>query len=339
MCDYGLFFVVVYLMAIVCENLVGAISSLLDSRTLQKLPLKTPCKLSFYRLSDDYVEVNVTKLNSEDLQLEMARIRGYSKNKTEKEKIGHDRIEADIENKNRSMVRSKQSVEKRIIKMGADRMLTLTFQENICDIDKANIALKTMLASLRKIKKGFQYVVVPERQKRGAIHYHFALERFFAWNDLLIMWRKCITKAGIKGSGGIHINKKFKNKHRKGDQRNLVALAKYLAKYIGKEVDGEQEIFTKGKKRYYASKFIENKKEIVYSCYCWVMYEYEIMRVILQTLFLAFKQSFYVYKEFKYMSWCWQHAKKYIFLSSKKHISIESQVANYYPKTLFVSDF
>lgn len=54
--------------------------------------------------------------------------------------------------------------------------ITLTFAENISDIEKAHhdflIWRKQVKRALQKQKKEFFYIAVPEFQKRGAVHYH-----------------------------------------------------------------------------------------------------------------------------------------------------------------------
>lgn len=50
--------------------------------------------------------------------------------------------------------------------------LTLTFSENIKDIDIANQCFNSWLTLIRRYFPDFAYLCVPEFQKRGAVHYH-----------------------------------------------------------------------------------------------------------------------------------------------------------------------
>lgn len=50
--------------------------------------------------------------------------------------------------------------------------LTLTFAENVKDIDFANKCFNSWLTSVRQSFHDFSYLCVPEFQKRGAVHYH-----------------------------------------------------------------------------------------------------------------------------------------------------------------------
>lgn len=50
--------------------------------------------------------------------------------------------------------------------------ITLTFKENITDLDYANKEFNKFIKRVRYIKNDFSYLAVPEFQKRGAVHYH-----------------------------------------------------------------------------------------------------------------------------------------------------------------------
>ena len=50
--------------------------------------------------------------------------------------------------------------------------LTLTFADNVKDIDFANKCFNSWLTSIRLLFPVFAYLCVPEFQKRGAVHYH-----------------------------------------------------------------------------------------------------------------------------------------------------------------------
>lgn len=50
--------------------------------------------------------------------------------------------------------------------------LTLTFAENVMDIDFANKCFNSWLTLIRRYYPDFAYLCVPEFQKRGAVHYH-----------------------------------------------------------------------------------------------------------------------------------------------------------------------
>ena len=52
------------------------------------------------------------------------------------------------------------------------QFLTLTFAENVTDIDYANKKFSYYVDQVRRVYKDFRYLCIPEFQKRGAVHYH-----------------------------------------------------------------------------------------------------------------------------------------------------------------------
>lgn len=54
--------------------------------------------------------------------------------------------------------------------------MTLTFAENFQDIDKADRKMKYMFKKFRENYGDTKYIGVREKQKRGAIHYHFLVQ-------------------------------------------------------------------------------------------------------------------------------------------------------------------
>ena len=74
----------------------------------------------------------------------------------------------------RNIIRSKFQLE-RLIKSNEKEFktfITLTFAENLGNIDLANKKFNIWRTYIKRLKKDFKYVCVPEFQKRGAVHYH-----------------------------------------------------------------------------------------------------------------------------------------------------------------------
>ena len=77
-----------------------------------------------------------------------------------------------IEYKN--ILRSKFQLQ-RIVKSNEEEFktfLTLTFAENLGDVELANKKFAIWRTKVKSIFKDFKYVCVPEFQKRGSVHYH-----------------------------------------------------------------------------------------------------------------------------------------------------------------------
>jgi len=112
------------------------------------------------------------KKKEDNFELELKKIK-INKMFDENEKhYAKNNLIENIEEKN--IIRSKLQCQK-LAKANADEFktfITLTFAENVIDIDKANIRLKYFIDKIRRIYKEFKYIGVPEFQKRGAVHYH-----------------------------------------------------------------------------------------------------------------------------------------------------------------------
>jgi len=114
----------------------------------------------------------IRKKKEDNFELELKKIK-INKMFDENEKhYAKNNLIENIEEKN--IIRSKLQCQK-LAKANADEFktfITLTFAENVIDIDKANIRLKYFIDKIRRIYKEFKYIGVPEFQKRGAVHYH-----------------------------------------------------------------------------------------------------------------------------------------------------------------------
>lgn len=74
----------------------------------------------------------------------------------------------------KNIIRSKLQCQ-RIAKANMEQwktFITLTFKENVEDIDYANNKFRNFVTLLKRHYKDFMYLCVPEYQKRGAVHYH-----------------------------------------------------------------------------------------------------------------------------------------------------------------------
>lgn len=137
--------------------------------------------------------------------------------------------------------------------------VTLTFKENLKDIEYANKCFNSFRTYIKKLKNDFKYVAVPEFQKRGAVHYHLLTN--IDYNDLNLLsqeekklynrsskkWQ--VGKNIIGWSKGFSLVKTIENV-------NIVA---YISKYMTKDIDNRLW----GKRRYYYSQSLI-KPETIY---------------------------------------------------------------------------
>lgn len=133
------------------------------------------------------------------------------------------------ENEDRSVRRARSRLRKLILSVQADHMLTLTYRDNVTDFDQACDDLSKFVRVVKGKLPGWIYVAVAERQKRGAWHWHMAV---CGRQDVALLreaWRHTI------GAGNIDVTPP------KGiGKQRLLALVKYLGKYLSKEFGGDE---------------------------------------------------------------------------------------------------
>jgi hypothetical protein len=113
-----------------------------------------------------------------------------------------------------------------------DKFLTLTFADNVTDIEYANNEYRKFIKRLNRRYPNVKYISVIEFQKRGAIHYHSLINLPYVDQPLL---------EDLWGNGFIFIEKLTK----------VDNVGAYLSKYMGKDAIDKR---LKGKKAYFTSR-------------------------------------------------------------------------------------
>ncbi|MFA5770487.1 MAG: hypothetical protein WC894_03270 [Patescibacteria group bacterium] len=119
-----------------------------------------------------------------------------------------------------------------------DKFITLTFKDtekfDIRDLTYCNFRKERFVKKLKEIKPDLKYIIVPEYQKRGAVHYHILC-------NLQYIPKGLFKKYWIYGFSSIDAIKEL--------DKSLFYLTKYISKntYIAE---------FKGRRRFYASKNI-----------------------------------------------------------------------------------
>lgn len=123
--------------------------------------------------------------------------------------------------------------------------ITLTFKDNVTDISYANKKFNQFISNVRKLKKDFKYLAVPEFQKRGAVHYHLLSN--LNYDDGVIIPQK------NKKGNAINIDSLYDVKYWSFGfcrvdfiKNNYKKIFSYLTKYMTKDID--DRLFSK--KRY-----------------------------------------------------------------------------------------
>lgn len=144
------------------------------------------------------------------------------------------------------------------------RFLTLTFRQNIQDVELASKTferfVKYMNYDLKEEGKEFKYIAVIEFQKRGAIHFHLIcdglpMNRKGYRNHVRDRWRQAIrTVTGAEGDGVGNIDLK-KISH-------VDNVGAYVVKYMTK-AEADKRLF--GKKLYRTSQGLKKPVERIFN--------------------------------------------------------------------------
>lgn len=119
----------------------------------------------------DYVQVyyfeNIkTKKGKKEKEIDINNL--YKSEKTFKKRNELKTIEFKNINRSKFQLQRLVKANEKVFKT----FITLTFADNIKNIEVANKKFDIWRTKIKSIYKDFQYVCVPEFQKRGAVHYH-----------------------------------------------------------------------------------------------------------------------------------------------------------------------
>lgn len=121
--------------------------------------------------------------------------------------------------------------------------ITLTIKENISDPDIANQYLQVWVKNIRKIYPQFKYLGVPERQGRGAIHFHLLTNlepgcEFIPKRKLKKLWQKDIKQyLNIEYYDIKYWNHGFSSVFDLNTTDENFSIIAYLSKYFWKDKD------------------------------------------------------------------------------------------------------
>jgi len=159
----------------------------------------------------------------------------------------------------RSVRRSRQKVRHTIKALEADHMLTLTYRENMQDIDRLKADFKRFVRMMVARFPAWQYVAVRETQERGALHLHLAVKGRQPLNYIRKCWYISIGGSSedvgesTKGAINVRAPSRFSGRQGKSVKWKVQKLAGYLTKYLAKDIEGVEHY----SKRYWHSKGIE----------------------------------------------------------------------------------
>jgi hypothetical protein len=129
--------------------------------------------------------------------------------------------------------------------IGADRIVTCTFHENLQDLRVARRVWNDFVALMRARFPEWKFAAVVERQERGALHFHAGVAGWQNVNYLRTAWRRAAGKFG----GNINVTPEKRRWGAEVEERPVRRIASYLAKYLGKSFGW----MPKGSRRFTAS--------------------------------------------------------------------------------------
>lgn len=147
----------------------------------------------------------------------------------------------------KSRARARRTVRQKGLMMKPDRILTLTYRKNVTSLAEAWKDFGKFTRKMRwRFGERWKYICVPEFQKRGAVHFHCAIEGYYPVEIVRTFWWEIVGM----GQGNIDITSP---KRRNGNaSRSPKKVIQYITKYITKSDAAEFN-----GKRYSASTNIE----------------------------------------------------------------------------------
>lgn len=122
-----------------------------------------------------------------------------------------------------------------------NKFMTLTFADNVTDLATANYLFNKFILRISYKYSSFEYLAVPEFQKRGAVHYHVLCKLpFIEIPELQAIW----------AHGFIKLNR----------IDNVNNVGAYVCKYLSKDMFDER---TFGKKKFFRSQTLTKALEIL----------------------------------------------------------------------------
>lgn len=143
-------------------------------------------------------------------------------------------------NEHRARARATGAIRRKCITISADHLVTLTYRDNVANRDRVLRDLDRLRRMLSRAGYPMPFVAVLECQQRGAIHPHLAVRGF---QDVRLL-RRCWYKIVGNGQGQVNVRGP-----RPGS--SPVKLARYLSKYVSKDLDHLPREF--GEHRYFSS--------------------------------------------------------------------------------------
>lgn len=143
-----------------------------------------------------------------------------------REKSEQERVDSSVQ-------RTKKTIRQRCMAFSVDRLLTLTYKENMQDRRRCYEDTARFIQRCQSVNLIPKYIAVPELQSRGAWHVHIVLRGYMPVRIMRRIWREIVGEYEGKPNGNVNIAYRKRGALAQTPWR----LANYLGKYIGKSVE------------------------------------------------------------------------------------------------------
>lgn len=133
--------------------------------------------------------------------------------------------------------------------------ITITFKENVSDLNVANKKFNNLMKSIRRHYPDFKYLGSPEFQKRGAVHYHLMTNLTLQDNKVIVKQEGQDNMYDIK-----QWDKGWTSVFDLSLTNNNFSIAAYMTKYYFKDIDNR--LF--GRKKVLYSQNLDKPTETTY---------------------------------------------------------------------------
>lgn len=171
--------------------------------------------------------------------------------------IQYAEIDTELENKYRSIRRTKQTVKDYVLSNEFDMFWSITFGTERDSDELCVKRMKNWIKRKRDKYGRFPYIIVPERHKDGCLHFHMLSKDY----------KGSIVDSGKKNKRGQTVYNADSWSHGfstivkiKNNVEDISKVASYVTKYITKQVDDVH--FGKNARRYWSSKGLLKPKKI-----------------------------------------------------------------------------
>lgn len=211
-----------------------------------------PLKSTSIHLTDDSGTIEFTRLNGREYEGKLREISWGRPRKCRIETISNRGRSLNWERNRISVIkRAKTQIRRMVMHNNLNYMISGTTRECIGDREKFGPMVSEWERRVKHFIPGWETLIVLEKQKRGAYHFHAAVH---GWQRLMLMKKLWWDIVGGEGEGFIQVEPP-PGGNEGNAQWKIVKLAQYLCKYIDKAVGADHEF---DKKTYWHTQGVDN---------------------------------------------------------------------------------